>query len=70
MAPTTFHVPMAMPVGGSSRWRDERFEVRLDSTRLASLVGKLADPGTPLYNLLLDGNHAYFANEMLVHNKG
>jgi hypothetical protein len=64
------NVPMAIPVGGSSRWIDERFEIGLDSTRLVSLVGRPADPGTPLYNLLLDGDHAYFANEMLVHNKG
>jgi hypothetical protein len=64
------HVPMTVPVGGSSRWIDERFEVRLDSMRLVSLVGRSTDPRTPLYNLLLDGDHAYFANESLVHNKG
>ena len=28
-----------------------------------------ADPATPLYNLVLDGDHAYFANDLLVHNK-
>jgi hypothetical protein len=70
MVPATFHVPMAVPVGGSSRWIDERFEVRLDCMRLVNLVGRPADPRTPLYNLLLDGDHAYFANELLVHNKG
>lgn len=28
------------------------------------------DPETPVYNLLLAGNHTYFANGYLVHNKG
>ena len=28
-----------------------------------------ADPATPLYNLRLDGDHTYVANELLVHNK-
>jgi hypothetical protein len=70
MVLTAATVPMAMPVGGSSHWFDEQFEIQLDSTPLVSLVGRPADPRTPLFNLLLDGDHAYFANEMLVHNKG
>ena len=27
------------------------------------------DPFTTVYNLLLDGNHTYFANDYLVHNR-
>lgn len=27
------------------------------------------DPATPLYDLRLDGDHTYFANDLLVHNK-
>ncbi len=29
-----------------------------------------ADPETQVYNLLLDGNHSYIADDYLVHNKG
>lgn len=41
----------------------------LASVTLGSLIGVSANPTTPLYNLRLDGDHAYFANELLVHNK-
>jgi hypothetical protein len=61
--------PVALPIGAGSRWSDDYFEVQLDSTRLSSLVGRPGDPATHLYNLMLDGDHAYFANELLVHNK-
>jgi hypothetical protein len=67
---TEVSLPLAVPVGGRGAWSDELYEVELDSTRLVSLVGRPGDPRTPLYNLLLDGDHAYFANELLVHNKG
>jgi hypothetical protein len=63
-------MPLAVPVGGRGAWSDEFYEVELDSTRLVSLVGRPGHPRTLLYNLLLDGDHVYFANEMLVHNKG
>jgi hypothetical protein len=63
-------VPVAVPVGGRGAWSDELYEVRLETTRLVSLVGRPGHPRTPLYNLVLDGDHAYFANELLVHNKG
>ncbi len=42
----------------------------LEKTRLRRLEARAADPATPLFNLLLDGDHAYFANGYLVHNKG
>jgi hypothetical protein len=42
---------------------------RLKAVPLGSLIGMPADPNTPLYNLRLDGDHAYFADELLVHNK-
>jgi hypothetical protein len=63
-------MPIAVPVGGRGAWSDERFEVELETSSLVSLVGRPGHPSTPLYNLLLDGDHAYFANEMLVHDKG
>lgn len=37
---------------------------------LTAIQPTIADPATQLYNLLLDGDHTYFANELLVHNKG
>lgn len=63
-------MPVAVPVGGRGAWSDELSEVEIETTRLVSLVGRPGDPRTPLYNLLLDRDHAYFANELLVHNKG
>lgn len=38
-------------------------------TRLVSLKARKAERTTQLYNLLLDGDHVYFANGFLVHNK-
>ena len=37
---------------------------------VSSIEGVAADPDTVVYNLLLDGNNTYFANDYLVHNKG
>ena len=42
---------------------------RLAAVPLGSLIGMTGDPATPLYNLRLDGDHAYFAADLLVHNK-
>jgi hypothetical protein len=42
----------------------------LETTVLVHLDARAADPATPLFNLLLDGDHAYFAEGYLVHNKG
>jgi hypothetical protein len=42
----------------------------LEQTVLVRLDARAADPKTPLFNLLLDGDHAYFAEQYLVHNKG
>jgi hypothetical protein len=59
----------AVPVGGGGSMNAEAVDVRIDAVALHSLVGQPADPATPLYNLRLDGDHTYFANDMLVHNK-
>ncbi len=39
----------------------------LETTVLVYLDARAADPATPLFNLLLDGDHAYFAEGYLVH---
>jgi hypothetical protein len=43
--------------------------VRTRSLPLYSISSSIAAPWTTVYNLLLDGNHTYFANDLLVHNK-
>ncbi len=37
---------------------------------LHAIAASYADPGTTVYNLLLDGDHTYVANGFVVHNKG
>lgn len=59
-------VAVALSVGSI---RGEVVDMRTESVVLTSLVGQPADPATPLYNLRLDGDHTYFANDLLVHNK-
>lgn len=44
-------------------------EPRFEAVALGSLIGMPADPATPLYNLRLDGDHTYIANDLIVHNK-
>jgi hypothetical protein len=43
--------------------------VQLSEVALHGLMGRTADPATLLYNLRLDGDHTYFADDWLVHNK-
>jgi hypothetical protein len=39
------------------------------ATVLEALAAMDADPATPLFNLLLDGDHSYVADGWIVHNK-
>ncbi|MFL6043169.1 MAG: Hint domain-containing homing endonuclease [Gaiellales bacterium] len=48
---------------------DDALDVEQGPLLLSSLEGRPADPATPLYNLHLDGDHTYFADDLLVHNK-
>ncbi len=41
----------------------------LREVAIHTILGVTASPDTVVYNLLLDGNHTYFANGYLVHNK-
>jgi hypothetical protein len=59
----------AVPVGGGRVSSGETLDVRIEGVALHSLVGQASDPATQLYNLRLDGDHTYFANGLLVHNK-
>lgn len=47
----------------------DAIEPEFESMSLTSLTAHYADPKTPLYNLFLEGDHTYFANGFLVHNK-
>jgi hypothetical protein len=60
---------VAVQVGGGRASSAESVDVRIERVALRNLVGRSADPATQLYNLRLDGNHTYFANDLLVHNK-
>jgi hypothetical protein len=51
-------------VGGS-----DRLEIDTAPRVVEQIESVMADPATMLYNLRLDGNQTYFANELLVHNK-
>jgi len=42
----------------------------LQYVALRALAAAPADPETVVYNLILDGDHGYFADRFLVHNKG
>jgi hypothetical protein len=42
----------------------------LQTFTIRSILGVTGDPQRRVYNLLLDGNHSYFADGFLVHNKG
>lgn len=42
----------------------------LQSQAIRSILGVTGDPRMRVYNLLLGGNHTYFADGFLVHNKG
>ena len=43
--------------------------IETEFSELKSITPHDSDPSTMVYNLKLDGNHTYFANNYLVHNK-
>ncbi len=47
----------------------DRAEVDTAECRLSALSAHEADPGMPVYNLQLDGDHTFIANDIVVHNK-
>ncbi len=58
-----------VPAGGEGRSLAEPVEIRTEPRAIEGISPLPADPSTQLYNLQLDGNHTYFANDFLVHNK-
>jgi hypothetical protein len=59
---------VAVPVGaGNMEIRETTMD--LEIRPLHRITGRPGDPATPLYSLMLDGDHTYFADDLLVHNK-
>lgn len=61
--------PLSVAFGG--KVQAPAVEVLIETTfsPLRSVVPHTGDPSMSVYNLRLDGNHTYFANNYLVHNK-
>jgi hypothetical protein len=58
-----------VPAGVQSGSLAEPVHIRTEPQAIDAIAQHTAPAATPLYNLLLDGNHTYFANDLLVHNK-
>jgi outer membrane immunogenic protein len=63
--------PKSMTVGFSSVALEPSVEISIETKFLAldAVVSHDSEPSMIVYNLCLDGNHSYFANNYLVHNK-
>jgi hypothetical protein len=59
-----------VPTAAASPGPGDCLELIVGSVELLALRGHHADPSTPLFNLLLNGDHSYMADGFLVHNKG
>jgi hypothetical protein len=66
---TTRAKPMSVAFGGSEQARSIEVLVETKFSSLQAIVPQDGDPSMVVYNLRLDGNHTYFANNYLVHNK-
>jgi intein/homing endonuclease len=66
---TTRAKPMVVAFGGTMQAPSVEVLVETKFSLLESMVPQDGDPFTTVYNLRLDGNHTYFANSYLVHNK-
>ena len=61
--------PMTVAFGGAAPARALGVEVETKPSALNAIAPHDGDPSMTVYNLRLDGNHTYFANSYLVHNK-
>lgn len=61
--------PMSVAWSGAMQASSAEVLVETQFSRLESTVPQDGDPFMTVYNLRLDGNHTYFANGYLVHNK-
>lgn len=58
-----------LPIYGELKIWDILY-TKTGTTKITSLEAEEGDPNTQLYNFMLDGDHTYYANGYLVHNKG
>ncbi len=56
-------------VGSSPGFSGGAAEIDVEMIELQQIDQQVAESDTTVYNLRLDGNHTYFANDLLVHNK-
>jgi hypothetical protein len=61
--------PMTVALGGSAPVPSVEVAIETRFAPLESTTPHEGDPAMRVYNLRLDGNHTYFANSYLVHNK-
>jgi outer membrane immunogenic protein len=61
--------PVSVVLGGAMKAPGADVLVETRFSRLESATRHDGDPFMTVYNLRLDGNHTYFANNYLVHNK-
>jgi outer membrane immunogenic protein len=66
---TTRARPMSVAFGGTAQAPPVEVLVETGFSPLESTKAHDGDPSMIVYNLRLDGNHTYFANDYLVHNK-
>lgn len=66
---TTRVAPMTVALGDTSRAPSAEVHIETVFSPLQSAVPHDGDPSMTVYNLRLDGNHTYFADSYLVHNK-
>lgn len=57
------------PVGSGDLGVAAHSEIETEYMLIERIDKTDADPSTPLFNLRLDGDHTYFANDRMVHNK-
>lgn len=60
---------VASSVAAGAALGDAAVAVEVKAVTLHRLTAHGADPMTPLYNLVVDGDHTYIAGDFLVHNK-
>lgn len=58
-----------VPVLAGGPTAGDRGAPQVAAMAVEGLAAAVADPATPLFDLRVDGDHTYFANDLLVHNK-
>ncbi|MCC6315526.1 MAG: hypothetical protein IT337_16125 [Thermomicrobiales bacterium] len=62
-------VGATVPVGAGRGASGDGVSIRITAVELGQIAAVIANPATPLFNLTVDGDHTYFADDWLAHNK-